>query len=61
MPDTEQLVYTAEEFAKLLRMSRNSFYRMVKQGYLPLPMAGIHKMLWSRTTIDKFLRESGFR
>lgn len=61
LPDTEQLIYTAEEFRKIMRLSKNTFYRMVKEGYLPAPIEGSRKMIWPKAGIDRFLMQAGFR
>ena len=52
----EQLVYTVQEVAKLLRSSPNYIYELIGEGYLPAIKLGSIKIL--KTSLLKFLMEN---
>lgn len=54
----DQLVFTVEEAAKLLRIGRNVAYEAVKTGALPSHRIG-RRILIPRVALDRWLERAG--
>ena len=51
---TEKLAFTGKEMQTLLDCSHVTIWRLEKRGLLR-PVAGLHKKLYSRATVEAFL------
>lgn len=55
---SDQLVFTVEEAAKLLRIGRNVAYEAVRSGQLPSARIG-RRILVPRVALDRWLAQAG--
>jgi excisionase family DNA binding protein len=58
MPATERAVYTVEEVAHLLSISRNTCYEGVARGEIPAVRIG-NRILIPKATFDAWLSDAG--
>jgi excisionase family DNA binding protein len=55
-PPLDRRIYTIDEVAALLGLSRNSTFVAAREGRLPVPVIRIgQRMMVSRTALDRFL------
>jgi predicted DNA-binding transcriptional regulator AlpA len=53
--ETESLVYTSAECMKALNMSKDLFFKLVKDGTIPSIRVSDRKIIYSRSQIQRWI------